>query len=297
MAFALPLRPLTAGLAVLALLAAVAARPTAAEDAADGDPGPEADAAAVRLVLHNAHTGARLALTVRDGTAPDAETMAAAARLMHDHHNGTEHPIDPALVELLAAVAARVGPQDGPQDGAADGAADAPVTIRVLSGYRSPGTNAMLAMFNRHVARNSLHMRGQAIDIRIPGVPAAQVYEAALALGRGGVGYYPASGFVHLDTGPVRTWVPGGTPGTIVAGAHAGSRWSSWSAPVVPWAEVAPVVAADPGRPAAYTPPPAPSIGGMSLGAGAAPAPTLGGLGLGGGMPERSVLDAFPSGF
>jgi|GEM_PF-239330 len=290
MAYALPLRPLIAGLALLALLAllaAVAALPAAGEEAAAGDPASEGDAAPVRLVLHNAHTGARLALTVRDGTAPDAETMAAVARLMHDHHSGTVHPIDPALVELLATVAARVGPEDG----------DAPVTIRVLSGYRSPGTNATLAMFNRHVARNSLHMRGQAIDIRIPGVPAAEVYEAALALGRGGVGYYPASGFVHLDTGPVRTWVPGGTPGSIVAGAHAGSRWSSWSAPVVPWAEVAPVVAADPGRPAAYTPPPAPTVGGMPLGGNAAQAPTLGGLGLGGGLPQGSVLDGFASEF
>lgn len=292
MAFSLPLRPLTAGLAGLALLAALAARPAAAEDPAAEDAAAEAGTAPVRLVLHNVHTGARLGLTVRDGTAPDAGTMAAVARLMHDHHSGAEHPVDPALVELLAAVAARVGPQDG-----ADGAEESPVTIRVLSGYRSPGTNAMLAMFNRHVARNSLHMRGQAIDIRIPGVPAAAVYEAALALGRGGVGYYPASGFVHLDTGPVRTWVPGGRPGTIVAGPGAGSRWSSWTAPAVPWAQAAPAAVADPGQPAAYTPPPAPSIGGMSLGAGAAAAPTLGGLGLGGGMPERSVLDAFPSGF
>jgi uncharacterized protein YcbK (DUF882 family) len=79
-------------------------------------------------------------------------------------------------------------------------------SIEVLSAYRSPSTNAWLASVSRGVARDSQHMNGNAMDIRFPGVPVFQMRQAAYSLNMGGVGFYPRSGFVHLDTGPVRYW-------------------------------------------------------------------------------------------
>lgn len=79
-------------------------------------------------------------------------------------------------------------------------------SIEVLSAFRSPTTNAWLASVSRGVARDSQHMNGNAMDIRFPGVAVYQIRQAARALNMGGVGFYPRSGFVHLDTGPVRYW-------------------------------------------------------------------------------------------
>lgn len=76
----------------------------------------------------------------------------------------------------------------------------------IISGYRSPKTNAALRNAGSGVAKKSLHMQGRAIDIRIPGVSNAELHKAALALKSGGVGYYPNSGFIHMDTGRVRRW-------------------------------------------------------------------------------------------
>ena len=76
----------------------------------------------------------------------------------------------------------------------------------VICGYRSPQTNASLRARSRGVAEHSLHMEGKAVDIRLPGVPLSTLYKAALELKAGGVGYYPASGFIHIDVGPIRTW-------------------------------------------------------------------------------------------
>jgi uncharacterized protein YcbK (DUF882 family) len=79
-------------------------------------------------------------------------------------------------------------------------------TIEVLSAYRSPTTNAWLASVSRGVASDSQHINGNAIDCVFPGVPAFRVRQVARSLNMGGVGFYPRSGFVHLDTGPVRYW-------------------------------------------------------------------------------------------
>jgi len=79
-------------------------------------------------------------------------------------------------------------------------------TVEVLSAYRSPETNAWLASVSRGVARDSQHMNGNAMDIRFPGVPVFKIRQAARSLQMGGVGFYPRSGFVHLDTGPIRYW-------------------------------------------------------------------------------------------
>ena len=78
--------------------------------------------------------------------------------------------------------------------------------FQVISGYRSPATNDMLRHRSEGVAPSSLHMKGQAIDIRLADVQLAKLRQAALEVRRGGVGYYPASDFVHVDTGRVRTW-------------------------------------------------------------------------------------------
>ncbi|MCW8996107.1 MAG: DUF882 domain-containing protein [Psychromonas sp.] len=78
--------------------------------------------------------------------------------------------------------------------------------IQIISGYRSPETNRMLRKNSTGVAKKSLHMQGRAIDFRIESVPLAEIRKAALSLKAGGVGYYPGSNFVHIDTGHVRTW-------------------------------------------------------------------------------------------
>jgi uncharacterized protein YcbK (DUF882 family) len=78
--------------------------------------------------------------------------------------------------------------------------------VQVISGYRSPATNAMLARRSNGVAKNSLHVKGMAIDLRLPDRALADLRAAALALAGGGAGYYPKSNFVHMDTGRVRTW-------------------------------------------------------------------------------------------
>jgi len=83
---------------------------------------------------------------------------------------------------------------------------EASAPFQVISGYRSPVTNEMLRHRSEGVAAGSLHMKGQAIDIRLADVPLATLRRAAVSAGRGGVGYYPASDFVHVDTGRVRAW-------------------------------------------------------------------------------------------
>jgi uncharacterized protein YcbK (DUF882 family) len=78
--------------------------------------------------------------------------------------------------------------------------------FQIISGYRSPATNAALHARSSGVAKHSLHMEGMATDIRVPGVELGRLRAAALDIGRGGVGYYPQSNFVHVDTGRVRRW-------------------------------------------------------------------------------------------
>jgi uncharacterized protein YcbK (DUF882 family) len=100
--------------------------------------------------------------------------------------------MDPQLLDLLYDVKTYLG--------------DADARFEVLSGYRSPRTNQMLRETSGGVAKNSLHLTGQAIDVRFPDLPTRYIRDAAIALERGGVGYYRRSDFVHLDTGSVRRW-------------------------------------------------------------------------------------------
>ena len=144
------------------------------------------------LGLRHLHTGERLDVEYFAGGRYRPDALAAVDRLLRDFRSGEVAAIDPGLLDLLHALAAATGAQDRP--------------FEVISGFRSPSTNEMLRHRSSGVASGSLHMRGQAIDIRVAGVPLAGLRDAALALRGGGVGFYPASDFVHVDTGRVRAW-------------------------------------------------------------------------------------------
>ncbi|RLK48790.1 uncharacterized protein YcbK (DUF882 family) [Alkalispirillum mobile] len=144
-----------------------------------------------RLAFHNLHTGEKLDVTYweRGDYLPDA--LGEVNHVLRDHRANEVHPIDPDLLDTLDALQKRL---------------DTKATFEVISGYRSPETNRRLRAQGRNVAVYSLHMEGEAIDIRVPGRGLAQVRDAAQALRKGGVGYYPRSQFVHVDIGDVRSW-------------------------------------------------------------------------------------------
>lgn len=150
-----------------------------------GDPSPRS------LSLFNLHTGESLKATFFEGGTYVPDALGAMNRLLRDFRTGTVHPIAPGLLDLVATLTDRLETRE---------------TVHVISGYRSPETNAALHARSRGVAAHSLHMDGMAMDIRIPGVPLARLRDAALSLQRGGVGFYPGSDFVHVDVGRVRRW-------------------------------------------------------------------------------------------
>ena len=144
-----------------------------------------------RLSFENLHTGERLDTVYWVNGAYQPGALKAINVLLRDFRNGEVYPIDRKLLDLLVRLQARL---------------HSTAPIQVISGYRSPETNAMLAAYTDGVAGGSLHMEGMAIDIRIPGRSLRQVHKVALAMDGGGVGYYPRSDFVHVDTGRVRRW-------------------------------------------------------------------------------------------
>jgi len=147
--------------------------------------------AARRISLRNLHTDEHRELEFfRDG-AYVPESLDALKVLLRDFRNGEQHAIDPKLMDYLVDVARHAGVD--------------PV-FSVISGYRSPQTNARLRERSSGVARHSLHLEGRAIDVRLAGVDCERLAGRALDLTRGGVGYYRRSDFVHLDTGEFRTW-------------------------------------------------------------------------------------------
>jgi uncharacterized protein YcbK (DUF882 family) len=141
--------------------------------------------------LYNVHTGERLTAEFFADGAYRPEALARIDHFCRDWRYDAVVPIDPGVVEILALIQ-RAAPTETP--------------IYVLSAYRTPQTNAMLARTSSLVARNSLHMQGKAIDLVLPGYRLAGVRDFALALEAGGVGYYPRHNFIHVDTGRVRTW-------------------------------------------------------------------------------------------
>jgi len=147
---------------------------------------------AYQLHLYNIHTKERLDVVYRRGDQYDPEALATINQYLRDYRTGDIRQYDPGVFDLLHDVISSVGRADG--------------QIQIVCGYRTPHTNEYLRTHGHGVARHSLHMQGMAIDIRVPGVTAAEIRDAALALHRGGVGYYAASNFVHIDTGRVRQW-------------------------------------------------------------------------------------------
>jgi uncharacterized protein YcbK (DUF882 family) len=144
-----------------------------------------------RLAFHNLHTGEHLAATYWADGGYIADELKGIDRVLRDFRTGDVAPIDRNLLDLLHTLQRNMDTRE---------------PFQVISGYRSPRTNDMLRHEGGGVASNSLHMVGQAIDIRIPGRRLADVRDAALALQSGGVGYYAKSDFVHVDTGRVRRW-------------------------------------------------------------------------------------------
>lgn len=143
------------------------------------------------LSLFNLHTGEKLKATYFEGGDYVPDALEAMNHLLRDFRTGDIHPIAPNLLDLVNTLQSRL---------------ETSQTVHVISGYRSPLTNAALHERSAGVASHSLHMKGQAMDIRMPGVELVHLRNAALDLQRGGVGYYPASDFVHVDIGRVRRW-------------------------------------------------------------------------------------------
>ena len=144
-----------------------------------------------KLALYNIHTGETLKTTYWSGGHYVPSSLASVNRLLRDHRSGHTHAMDPRLLDLMAAVHHKFGGKGA---------------LHIVSGYRSPETTAGRAANSDGVAGNSLHMQGKAVDIRIPGHSVRIIGRAAKSLRVGGVGTYPSSDFVHVDTGRVRYW-------------------------------------------------------------------------------------------
>ncbi len=155
-------------------------------------PPPALDTTSPRtLSLVNVNTDEALTVTYWSGGAYQRDALNKLNHFLRDSHEGGETEMDPLLFDILWHTQMHVGFSG---------------TVEVLSAYRSPTTNAWLASVSRGVASDSQHMNGNALDIRMPGMPVFQIRQVARSLGMGGVGFYPHSGFVHIDTGPVRYW-------------------------------------------------------------------------------------------
>ncbi len=144
------------------------------------------------LSLHNLHTGERLNdVCFYERGRFNRDALREINYLLRDHRSGDVTQIDTDLLKLLVRVQEQVGSSS---------------EFQVISAYRSPKTNEMLRARGKGVAKSSYHTKGQAIDIRLPDRDLRDVKKVALNMGEGGVGYYSRSGFVHLDTGRVRSW-------------------------------------------------------------------------------------------
>jgi len=143
------------------------------------------------LRLYNTHTGESLKSVFWAEGKFIPEALTDINKLLRDHRSNTVTEMDPQLLLLLDQVSAKFDSKD---------------VLHVISGYRSPETNKKLAAQSNGVAKHSMHLEGKAIDIRMPGQQLANLHKAAMATKSGGVGYYPDSQFVHMDTGRPRHW-------------------------------------------------------------------------------------------
>jgi uncharacterized protein YcbK (DUF882 family) len=143
------------------------------------------------LSFYNTHTGEKLQTCYYDQGNYRPEALAQVNHIMRDHRCGSVKAIDPRLLDQLFALKCRIHPR---------------TPFHIISGYRTPETNEKLRRRSSGVARTSLHTMGKAIDIRLPHYGTDRLAKVCIGLKAGGVGRYPASGFVHIDTGRVRTW-------------------------------------------------------------------------------------------
>lgn len=147
------------------------------------------------VAMRHTESGERVNVVYGQDGQYDMRAMDQVASLFRDRRTGDVNPIDPKLLDVLVTVRERLGLEPA-------------AVFEVTSGYRSPITNAALARRSPNVAENSYHMRGQAVDFHIDGVSSERIASAAGDLALGGYAWYPHTGHVHLDTGPVRTWTP-----------------------------------------------------------------------------------------
>jgi len=143
------------------------------------------------LSLKNLHTGEHISQPYWMAGNYLPESLSAINNVLRDHRSGEVYPMDPGLLDLLSALQQRVNSRR---------------EYEVISGYRSPASNSMLHSKSNGVAKRSLHMLGQAIDIRLPGTQLTTLHRAASEMKSGGVGLYTSSQFIHVDTGRVRYW-------------------------------------------------------------------------------------------
>lgn len=144
------------------------------------------------LKLYNTHTNEKIEIVYRRGDQYIQSALAKLDFFLRDHNTNEVRHFDPRLYDILSDLTASVGHPGG--------------EIDIVCGYRTTSTNTALRAHTTGVAKNSLHIQAEAIDLRMPGVNTLKLRKAALALARGGVGYYPHSDFIHVDTGRVRQW-------------------------------------------------------------------------------------------
>ena len=145
-----------------------------------------------RLLLYNTHTAERIDIVYRRGDQYIPSALAQLNYFLRDHRTGDVRHFDPRLYDILSELTFSIGHPGG--------------EIDIICGYRTSLTNESLRARTAGVAKNSLHIQAEAIDLRMPGVDTLELRKAALALRRGGVGYYPHSDFIHVDVGRVRQW-------------------------------------------------------------------------------------------
>jgi uncharacterized protein YcbK (DUF882 family) len=156
------------------------------------EPPPALDLTSPRsLSLLNVNSTETLSVTYWSNGAYHRDALDKLNQFLRDSQSGDQTEMDPLVFDVLWHTMQQTG-YGG--------------TVEVLSAFRSPEHNAWLASVSSGVARDSQHMNGNAMDVRFPGVPVFKIRQAARSLQMGGVGFYPRSGFVHLDTGPVRYW-------------------------------------------------------------------------------------------
>jgi uncharacterized protein YcbK (DUF882 family) len=140
-----------------------------------------------KLSLYNIHTGETFEGTYWRENAYDQKALERLMHVLRDRRNNKKHPIDPRLFDALHRLHTKLGTKN---------------PFQVICGYRSPETNAKLHKASKGVAKNSLHLKGKAIDVNLAHVPLKELSNAARALKVGGVGYYPKSQFIHIDIRP-----------------------------------------------------------------------------------------------